>query len=73
MNAIEIVKPGTKEPDAAKAKAFIAEANKRKVILMGAGGFDNCVRFLPALNLNDADLDHAFGVFDEAAKVAFAG
>jgi 4-aminobutyrate aminotransferase len=73
MNAIEIVKPGTKEPDAAKAKAFIAEANKRKVILMGAGAFDNCVRFLPALNLNDADLDHAFGVFDEAAKAAFAG
>jgi 4-aminobutyrate aminotransferase len=73
MNAIEIVTPGTKEPDAAKAKAFIAEANKRKVILMGAGGFDNCVRFLPALNLSDADLDHAFGVFDEAAKVAFAG
>ena len=40
---------------------------------MGAGGFGNCVRFLPALNITDADLDHAFGVFDEAAKVAFAG
>ena len=72
MNAIEIVKPGTKEPDAAKAKAFIAEANKRKVILMGAGAFDNCVRFLPALNLTDADLDVAFGIFDEVCKEALA-
>jgi 4-aminobutyrate aminotransferase len=73
MDAIELVKPGTKEPDAARAKAFIAETIKRNVIIMGAGGFDNVVRFLPALNLTDADLDHALNVFDEAAKVAFAG
>ncbi len=70
MMAIELVKAGTKEPDAAKAKAFIAEANKRNTILMGAGSFGNCVRFLPALNLSDADLDHACGVFDECAKAA---
>jgi 4-aminobutyrate aminotransferase len=72
MFAIETVKPGTRTPDAAPAKAFIAECNKRNVILMGAGTFANCVRFLPALNVSDADLDFAFGVFDEAAKVAFA-
>jgi len=39
---------------------------------MGASRFGNCVRFLPAININDADLDHALGVFDEAAKAAFA-
>ena len=32
----------------------------------------NCVRFLPPLNINDADMDLAFGIFTEAAKVAFA-
>jgi 4-aminobutyrate aminotransferase-like enzyme len=42
------------------------------VIIMGAGTFGNCVRFLPAINVSDPDLDHAFSVFDEAAKVAFA-
>ena len=72
MFAIECVKPGTKEPDAAAAKAFIAAARERKVILMGAGAFGNCVRFLPPININDADMDHALGVFDEAAKAAFA-
>jgi 4-aminobutyrate aminotransferase len=72
MFAIECVKPGTKEPNGPAAKAFIAECIKRNLIIMGASAFGNCVRFLPAINLSDADLDHAFGVFDEAAKVAFA-
>ena len=60
MNAIECVVPGTKEPNAAAAKAFIAECNKRHLIIMGAGSFGNCVRFLPPLNISDADLDYAF-------------
>ena len=45
---------------------------KRNLILMGAGSFGNCVRFLPPLNITDADMDVALGIFDEAAKVAFA-
>ena len=72
MLAIECVQPGTKEPNAAAAKAFIAECSKQKLILMGAGSFGNCVRFLPPLNITDADMDVAMGIFDEAAKVAFA-
>jgi 4-aminobutyrate aminotransferase/(S)-3-amino-2-methylpropionate transaminase len=72
MFAIECVQPGTKEPNPTVSKAFIAECVKRNVIIMGAGHFGNCVRFLPAINVSDADLDHAFSVFDEAAKVAFA-
>jgi 4-aminobutyrate aminotransferase-like enzyme len=71
MAAIEIVKPGTREPDAGPAKAFVAEAAKRNTILMGAGSFGNCVRFLPPLMVTDADMDYAFGVFDEVAKVVF--
>jgi len=72
-NAIEIVKPGTKEPDAAKAKAFIAEANKRKSSSWApAPSTTACASCRPSTS-NDADLDHAFGVFDEAAKAAFAG
>ena len=72
MAAIELVQPGTKEPNAAAAKAFIAECSKQRLILMGAGVFGNCVRFLPQLNISDADMDVAFGIFDSAAKVAFA-
>jgi 4-aminobutyrate aminotransferase len=72
MCAIECVQPGSKEPNGAAAKAFIAAAAKRKVILMGAGSFGNCVRFLPPLNISDADMDLALTVFDEAAQEAFA-
>jgi 4-aminobutyrate aminotransferase len=72
MAAIELVQPGTKDPNAPAAKAFIAECSKRRLILMGAGVFGNCVRFLPQLNVSDADMDVAFGIFDAAAKVAFA-
>ncbi len=73
MDAIELVKPGTRVPAPDTAKAFMAAANKRNLILMGAGTFGNCVRFLPALNISDADLEVAFGIFDEAAEEAFAG
>ena len=72
MLAIECVQPGTKEPNAAVAKAFIAECQKHKVILMGACSQGNGVRFLPPLNISDADMDYAIGVFEEAAKVVFA-
>jgi 4-aminobutyrate aminotransferase len=72
MLAIECVQPGTKEPNAAVAKAFIAECQKRKVILMGACAMGNGVRFLPPLNINDAEMDVAMGVFDQAARVVFA-
>jgi 4-aminobutyrate aminotransferase len=72
MLAIECVQPGTKEPNAAVAKAFIAECQKHKVILMGACSMGNGVRFLPPLNISDAEMDIAMGVFDEAAKVVFA-
>jgi 4-aminobutyrate aminotransferase len=72
MVGMECVMPGTKQPNAAAAKSFIAECNKRHLLLMGAGAFGNCFRMLPALNLTDADFDVATGVFDEAAKVAFA-
>ena len=72
MLAIECVQPGTKDAEAAKAKAFIAECSQRKLILMGAGSLGNCVRFLPPLNISDADMDVAMGIFAAAAKVAFA-
>jgi len=72
MCAIECVRPGTMEPDAAAAKAFIAAAAKRKVILMGAGAFGNCVRFIPALNVADGEMDLALSVFDECLAAVYA-
>ena len=72
MIGVECVMPGTKDPNAAVAKAFIAECVKRRLLIMGASAFGNCFRVLPPLNLNDADFDVAKGIFEEAAAVAFA-
>ncbi len=65
MCAVEFVKPGGKEPDAAAAKAFIAAAAARGVILMGAGSHGNCVRFIPPLIISDEEMELALGVFGE--------
>ena len=72
MMAVELVMPGTKDPNASAAKTFIAECIKRRLIVMGAGAFGNCVRMLPALNVTDDDLDAAMAIFDEVAPIAFA-
>ncbi len=53
-----------RSPNAAAAKAFMAECVKRHLIIMGAGGaLGNGVRFLPPLNISDADMDFAIGIF----------
>jgi len=69
MNAIEVVKPGTKEPDPAGTKAFHAELIARHVLTLTCGMYDNVNRFLPPLNISDDELDHAFEAFEAAAKV----
>ena len=42
------------------------------MIHMGAGSLGNCVRFLPALNVSDEDMDIAMEILTDAAAVAFA-
>jgi len=73
MDAIEIVKPGTREPDPAATKAFAAEVVKRQVLILTCGMYDNVARFLPPLNISDDEMDHAFNVFEDAAKAAWGG
>jgi 4-aminobutyrate aminotransferase len=72
MNAVETVKPGTKEPDPAAAKKFMAECVNRKMIHLGCGIYDNCVRFLPALTVTDSDMEAAMQIWTDAAKATWA-
>ena len=73
MNAIEIVEPGTRTPDAAATVAFRNACIKRKVLTLTCGVYDDVVRFLPPLNIPDDAVAHAMTVWEEAAKEAFAG
>jgi 4-aminobutyrate aminotransferase / (S)-3-amino-2-methylpropionate transaminase / 5-aminovalerate transaminase len=67
MLAMELVAdPGTKEPAPDLAKAVIDGALERGLILLKAGTYGNCIRVLCPLTIEDAVLDEALGVWEEA-------
>jgi 4-aminobutyrate aminotransferase-like enzyme len=59
MQAIEIVKPGTKEPDTVRTAAFL-NAAKDNGLLVGKGGlYGNVIRISPHLNVSTDDMNLA--------------
>ena len=66
MLAIEIVKPGTAEPDADLTKALAAEALSQGVVLLTCGTYGNVIRLLPPLTIDEALLEDGLGILDEA-------
>jgi 4-aminobutyrate aminotransferase/(S)-3-amino-2-methylpropionate transaminase len=53
MIAVELVKPGSAEPDAQLTAALAAAAHAAGVIVLTAGTFGNVLRFLPPLTISD--------------------
>jgi 4-aminobutyrate aminotransferase / (S)-3-amino-2-methylpropionate transaminase / 5-aminovalerate transaminase len=53
MIAMELVKPGTTDPDADLTKAVAAGCHAAGVIVLTCGTFGNVVRFLPPLSISD--------------------
>jgi 4-aminobutyrate aminotransferase / (S)-3-amino-2-methylpropionate transaminase / 5-aminovalerate transaminase len=53
MIAMELVKPGTFEPDAELTKALCAGCHTAGVIVLSCGTFGNVLRFLPPLTISD--------------------
>jgi 4-aminobutyrate aminotransferase/(S)-3-amino-2-methylpropionate transaminase len=66
MMAIELVKPGTLEPDAARAGAVAAYCHRNGVVVLTCGTWGNVFRFLPPLSISDQLLEEAFDVVAEA-------
>ena len=67
MLAIEIVEdPASKEPAPDVARAVIDATLERGLILLKAGTYGNCIRVLCPLTIEDAVLDEALGVWEEA-------
>jgi 4-aminobutyrate aminotransferase/(S)-3-amino-2-methylpropionate transaminase len=66
MMAIELVKPGTLEPDAARAGAVAAYCHQNGVVVLTCGTWGNVFRFLPPLSISDELLEEAFDVVAEA-------
>ena len=62
MVALELVKAGTTEPDAALAKAVAAYAHRNGVILLTCGTYGNVIRLLPPLVIGEALLDEGLSI-----------
>ena len=62
MQAIEIVQPGSIEPDAGRTVAFV-DTCKEKGLLLGKGGlYGNVARIAPHLNVSAEDMDIAMDI-----------
>jgi 4-aminobutyrate aminotransferase / (S)-3-amino-2-methylpropionate transaminase / 5-aminovalerate transaminase len=66
MLAVELVRPGTHEPDAALTAAIAKACHAEGVITLTAGTFGNVLRFLPPLVIGQDLLVEALDVLDTA-------
>jgi len=66
MLAIEIVRPGTTEPDAALTSELSAYCHRNGVVTLTCGTWSNVLRLLPPLVMPEALLLEAMDVLDEA-------
>jgi 4-aminobutyrate aminotransferase/(S)-3-amino-2-methylpropionate transaminase len=73
MLAIELVEdPSTKAPAAKLASAVIEAAVERGLLLLKAGIYSNCIRVLVPLVIDDAELDEALAVWEDALGATLA-
>ncbi len=66
MLGVELVKPGSKNPNA-PAAAAVMEAAKREGLLIGKGGVHgNVLRIAPPLTLTEAEADEGYSMLERA-------
>ncbi len=66
MLAIELVEPGTKEPNPALTAAVVGACHREGLITLTAGTFGNVLRFLPPLVIGDDLLHEGLDILDAA-------
>jgi 4-aminobutyrate aminotransferase/(S)-3-amino-2-methylpropionate transaminase len=66
MQAIELVLPGTDEPNPAALAPIVAFAAQQGVLFLTAGTYGNVLRFLPGLAITDDQLLDGLAVLDDA-------
>jgi len=70
MIAFELVQPGTKNPNAAAAKAVVTYCNQNGVIALACGTYGNVIRLLPPLVITDEQLADGLNVLAAAVREA---
>lgn len=70
MIAVEVVRPGTTEPDAALTQRVASHAHAHGVIVLTCGTFGNVLRFLPPLSIPDHLLVEGLDIVAEALRAS---
>ena len=73
MLALEFVQPEVGDgrvPDPAAVKRVIAEANRRKLLLLSAGSYAQVIRIIPPLVTTEAEVDLALKILAESLDAA---
>ena len=70
MIAMELVVPGSKEPNATAAKAIVAYCNQQGVVALACGTYGNVIRLLPPLVITDEQLADGLAVLASAVRSA---
>ena len=68
MVAVELVKPGTTDPDPDQTLAIASAAHAQGVVVLTCGTYGNVLRFLPPLSMPDHLLAEAFDVLEQIFK-----
>ena len=66
MIAIELVQPGSKEPNGDVLGKVVKYAQQKGVLFLTAGTYGNVLRFLPPLVISDELVKDAMSILDEA-------
>jgi len=70
MMAIELVHPGTIEPDAALTARVAAATHAQGVVLLTCGTYGNVIRLLPPLGISDELLEEGLAVLQAALQAS---
>jgi 4-aminobutyrate aminotransferase/(S)-3-amino-2-methylpropionate transaminase len=70
MQAIELVMPGTKDPNPTALGSAIKYCQQKGVLILSAGTYGNVIRLLPPLVMPEHLLKEALEILDEALAQA---
>jgi 4-aminobutyrate aminotransferase/(S)-3-amino-2-methylpropionate transaminase len=73
MIAIELVAPGTKDPDPALTARVAARCHAEGLLVLTAGTYGNVLRFLPPLVMPDHLLEEGLAVLEKALQEETSG
>ena len=66
MQAIELVKPGSKDPNPEAQGAIIKYCQQKGVLILSAGTYGNVIRLIPPLVIPEHLLKEGLAILDEA-------